>query len=69
MIIDVIINVDSYMTNSYLGKTPLVLMALMFTGCDVIGDIFSAGVYTGIFLVVAVIVAILFIVFRAGKKN
>ena len=39
------------------------------TSCQVIGDIFGAGVYTGIFLVILVIVAIVFILSKLrGRK-
>jgi hypothetical protein len=42
----------------------------LLTGCRVIGDIFGAGVYTGVFLVVFVIVVILILVAKmfGGKK-
>jgi hypothetical protein len=41
-----------------------VLMLLTFTSCEVIGDIFGAGFYTGIFVVVAIVAAILWLFFR-----
>ena len=37
--------------------------------CEMIGDIFGAGVYTGIILVVIVIVIIVIIAARAGKRK
>jgi hypothetical protein len=37
------------------------LLALIVTSCQVIGDIFSAGVYTGIFVVIIVVVIIIWI--------
>ena len=46
----------------------LMLMLLTLTSCEIIGDIFSAGVYTGIFLVVLVVVIIIFIVIKLGKR-
>ena len=42
--------------------------SFLLTGCEAIGDIFSAGVYTGIFFVVAIIVVIVVIVAKIGKK-
>jgi hypothetical protein len=47
----------------------LLSMAFLLTSCEVIGDIFSAGVYTGIFLVVFVIVVIVVIIAKIGKKG
>jgi hypothetical protein len=44
------------------------LSSSLLTGCQAIGDIFSAGVYVGIFLVVAVVIVIVVIVGRLGKK-
>jgi hypothetical protein len=46
----------------------ILLQALLLTSCEVIGDIFGAGVYTGIFIVVFVIALIVFLVMRIGKK-
>ena len=40
----------------------------MATGCEVIGDIFGAGVYTGIFIVVAVIIMIVVLAAKVFKK-
>lgn len=47
----------------------MVFIGLLLTGCEVIGDIFGAGVYTGIFLVVVVIAVIIFAVFKLGRRK
>jgi hypothetical protein len=47
----------------------LTLMLLTLTSCEVIGDIFSAGVYTGVFFVVLVVAVIIFIVTKLGKRG
>jgi hypothetical protein len=49
----------------------LILCSFVFTAssCEVIGGIFKAGMWTGIFVVVAVIAIIIFIISKAtGKK-
>jgi hypothetical protein len=46
-----------------------ILLLLTVTSCEVIGDIFSAGVYTGIFIVVLIIAVIIFIVVKLGKRG
>lgn len=43
-----------------------VILMLAMTSCEVIGDIFSAGFYTGIILVVGVV---LLIVWLIAKKR
>jgi hypothetical protein len=43
-------------------------LLLAMTSCDLIGDIFGAGVYTGIFIVVVVIVIILIIVVKIFRR-
>jgi len=43
-------------------------LAFLLTGCELVGDIFSAGVYTGIFLVVIVVVIIVVIIVRLTKR-
>ncbi len=40
----------------------LALVSILFTSCELIGDIFQAGMSVGIFLVIAVIVLIIFVV-------
>ena len=49
--------------------TMLVSLAFILSGCEAIGTIFNAGVYTGIFVVVLVIALILFLVVRLGKRD
>jgi len=46
----------------------LLVMMLFFTGCQVVGDIFGAGVYTGVFMVVLVIVIIVVIVAKVLRR-
>ncbi len=45
-----------------------IAMLLTLTSCEVIGDIFSAGMYTGIFIVVIVIVLIIWLIARMGRR-
>jgi len=47
----------------------LALLAFILTGCELVGDIFSAGVYTGIFIVVLFIGLIIYAVMRLGKRD
>jgi hypothetical protein len=44
----------------------LTLIMITFTSCEVIGDIFSAGFYTGLFVVLAVIVLLIWLI---GKRR
>jgi hypothetical protein len=46
----------------------LFALAMTMTGCEVIGDIFSAGVYTGIFVVVIVVVIIIWILAKLRNR-
>lgn len=46
----------------------LLLLITAFTGCQVVGGIFKAGMAWGIILVLAVIGGIIYLVSRAGKK-
>lgn len=45
------------------------LMLFTLTSCEVAGDIFSAGFYTGIFIIVLVIGIIIFIVAKINKRR
>lgn len=45
----------------------LALLLFMVSGCQVVGDIFKAGVWVGILAVVGVIVLIFWLIGRARK--
>ncbi len=52
--------------------TPLAAIAaaaILFSGCELIGGIFKAGVWVGVLIVVAVIALIIFIIAKAGGKS
>lgn len=45
----------------------LVLLAFFLPGCEVIGDIFQAGVWVGVLVVVAIIGLIVWLIGKARK--
>ncbi len=47
---------------SYYFSVLLLLLTLTVTGCEVIGDIFQAGMWTAIILIVLIVLFILWIV-------
>ena len=47
----------------------LLLFSSAVIGCQVAGDIFGAGVYTGIFIVVFIIAIIIFIFSRISRRK
>jgi len=47
----------------------MIFSGFLLTGCELIGDIFGAGVYTGIFLVVLVIAIIIFAVVKIARRK
>lgn len=46
----------------------IILMMFTLTGCEFIGDVFSAGFYTGLFLVAVVIAIIIFIAMKFRRR-
>ena len=44
------------------------ILSTGLTSCELVGDIFKAGMYWGIFLVVAVVVLILYLIGKSRKK-
>jgi hypothetical protein len=44
-------------------------LVFLLSSCELVGDIFSAGVYTGIFLVIFVVVIIIVLIARMRKKG
>lgn len=60
------------MKNYFLPLTYMIILfisSMALTSCEVIGDIFGAGVYTGMFIVIFVIVLIIFLVVRMTRKK
>ena len=53
----------------YLSTIGFILMLMTLSGCEAVGDIFSAGVYTGIIIVVVVIIVIVMIIAKLGKRG
>ncbi len=45
------------------------LLSVALTSCEVVGDIFGAGVSVGIFLVIAVIVIVLIVLIRIFRRR
>jgi hypothetical protein len=45
------------------------LILFTATSCQVIGDIFGAGFYTGIFVVVLIIVGIIALIIRFSRRK
>lgn len=48
--------------NPLLTIFTFVLLAMMFTGCEVIGDIFEAGLWIGVILVILVVAIIFWVI-------
>ena len=47
----------------------VLLLSLGLSSCQAIGDIFKAGVWSGVLLVAAIIAIIIFIIVRLGKRS
>ncbi len=57
------------MKNHLLFLSALFILLITLPGCEVIGGIFKAGVWSGILLVGGVLALIIFAVSRAFKKE
>lgn len=45
------------------------MTALLFTACEIIGDIFQAGMYVGIFIVVALVALVFYLISRFRRRD
>ena len=52
--------------NNSLAFLPLLAGLFLLSGCEIVGDIFKAGVWVGVLLVIAVIGGIIWMVSKAG---
>ncbi len=46
----------------------LALVITFLSGCQAIGDIFKAGMWSGIFIVVLIVAVVIYLISRASKK-
>jgi hypothetical protein len=54
---------------NFLKVFTLIILAFSLSSCEAVMSIFNAGVGFGIFLVLALIIAIVAIIMRAGKNK
>jgi hypothetical protein len=54
--------------SAFLRLTFVLLAVLALPGCEVVGDIFQAGMAVGIFLVVAAVALIAYVVTRVRRR-
>ena len=49
---------------------PLLVFAMVsLTGCELIGDIFKAGVWVGVLIVVGIIALVVFLISKLSRKR
>lgn len=56
------------MKKSIILTTALFYMSFILSGCEAIGTIFKAGMWSGIIIVVVIIFLIVFLIGRSKKK-
>jgi hypothetical protein len=47
----------------------ILLLLISLPGCEIIGGIFKAGVWTGVLLIALVVAIIIFIISKLGSKK
>lgn len=55
--------------NKYIGVILILSMMLTLSGCELVGDIFSAGFYAGIFVVILVVAVVIWLIAKLGKRG
>lgn len=61
------VNLNRIKMNNYKSLIILIYVAIIFSGCEIIGGIFKAGVWVGIFIVLAIIALIAWLINKAKK--
>lgn len=51
-----------------ISQLSILALALMLAGCEIIGDIFSAGFYTALILVLIVVIVVVWIIIRVRRR-
>lgn len=57
------------MKTSHLIIAVLFILTTFLTGCELIGDIFEAGIWVGIIIVVGVVALVLWLIGKLGKRG
>jgi hypothetical protein len=57
------------MKNKALKFYLLFMVVMLFTSCEIISDIFNAGVGVGVFIALAVVALIIFLITRLRRKG
>lgn len=52
-----------------LAASALILSGMLFSGCQAIGEIFKAGMWSGIVIVILIVGVVLYFISKAGKKS
>lgn len=47
----------------------MIVMMVVLTSCEAIGDIFSAGIYTGIFVTVVLVAIVIALFVKLGNRK
>lgn len=55
--------------SGFIAVFTLIITSLTASSCSVVGEIFKAGMSFGIFIVVAMIVVVIILVLRFGKRK
>jgi uncharacterized membrane protein len=57
------------MKNKALKFYLLFIVVMSFTSCEIISDIFNAGVGVGVFIVLAIVALVIFLISRMRRKG
>jgi len=57
-----------YVMNKWTLQFVSAALLSLLSGCEIVGGIFKAGVWSGVFIVVLVLAFIIWLVSRLGKK-
>lgn len=55
--------------NRYGTLFTIALLSVTLSSCEIVGGIFKAGVWTGLFIVALVLGLIIFLLTRGGRKD
>lgn len=58
-----------FKTSKFIQAFILLFISMMVSSCEIIGGIFKAGMGFGIFIVIAIILVVVFLIIRIGKRK
>lgn len=61
--------ISPFKASRFIQAFTILFMSMLVSSCELIGGIFKAGMSFGIFIVIAIVLFVIFLIIRIGKRK